>query len=224
MFRTLKADEIELRVGACSESGFSLLLYKDARCDMNLLDETVGAMNWKRSHEVVDGRLCCTVSVWDDNKGQWISKQDVGTESFTEKDKGQFSDSFKRACVNIGIGRELYTAPFIWIKAKTKEVNGRYRPADNYEKKLRVATIEYHPSKSIKRLVIKDNANKVVFSYGGDDEEPPMTRAELMDKAEALCETKGLSMDKILKQKGVSHLAEFDDDRLTKLVGWLESQ
>ena len=115
MFRLLNADEIEARVATVSEKGCTLLLYKDARCDMNILDETVGAMNWMRSHTRDNAN--CIVSIWDENKKQWISKEDTGTESFTEKEKGLASDSFKRACFNWGIGRELYTSPFIFVKA-----------------------------------------------------------------------------------------------------------
>lgn len=114
-FRDLRADEIEIRVAMCRANGLSLLLYKDARCDMNILDETVGAMNWQRSHSRNNAN--CTVSIWDEDKSQWISKEDTGTESNTEKEKGLASDSFKRACFSWGIGRELYTSPFIWIPA-----------------------------------------------------------------------------------------------------------
>lgn len=116
MFRDLRADEIECRVAQAKESGVSLLLYKDARCDQNILDETVGAMNWQRYHTRDNAN--CVVQIWDNEKGQWISKEDTGTESNTEKEKGLASDSFKRACFNWGLGRELYTAPFIWIKSE----------------------------------------------------------------------------------------------------------
>lgn len=115
MFRDLRADEIECRVAQAKENGVSLLLYKDARCDMNILDETVGEMNWQRGH--LRENANCVVSIWDKEKNQWISKEDTGTESNTEAEKGLASDSFKRACFNWGIGRELYTAPFIWISA-----------------------------------------------------------------------------------------------------------
>lgn len=126
-FRTLRADEIDCRVGSCSKDAnnpwCTMLLYKDARVDMRLLDEVVGATNWKRSHELVNGNLYCTVSVWDEDKKEWVSKQDVGTESNTEAVKGQTSDAFKRACFNWGIGRELYSAPFIYIKGGGKSTN-----------------------------------------------------------------------------------------------------
>ena len=89
--RLLNADEIDARVATVTQKGCSLLLYKDARCDMRLLDETFGSMNWTRSHEVIDGNLYCNVSVWDEEKKIWITKQDVGTESYTEKEKGDFN-------------------------------------------------------------------------------------------------------------------------------------
>jgi hypothetical protein len=116
MFRDLRADEIECRVAQANEYGVSLLLYKDARCDQNILDETVGEFGWMRSHTRDNAN--CIVSIWDHEKKQWVSKEDTGTESNTEKEKGLASDSFKRACFNWGIGRELYTAPTIKIKAQ----------------------------------------------------------------------------------------------------------
>lgn len=125
-FRSLRADEIDVRIKKMTEKGCQLLLYKDARCDMNILDETVGPLNWMRNHSRDNAN--CVVSIWDDAKKQWIEKEDTGTESNTEKEKGIASDSFKRACVNWGIGRELYTSPFIWVKPdayKLIERNGR---------------------------------------------------------------------------------------------------
>ena len=113
-FRDLREDEIEVRVAQAKQNGVSLLLYKDARCDQAILDECVGTLNWQRHHTRDNAN--CIVSIWDEKKQQWIDKEDTGTESNTEKEKGLASDSFKRACFNWGIGRELYTAPFIWIK------------------------------------------------------------------------------------------------------------
>lgn len=164
-FRLLKASEIECRVGQCKENGCSLLLYKDARVDMNLLDETVGSMNWKREHVLIDGNIYCTVSIWDENKKEWVSKQDVGTEANTEKEKSRASDSYKRACFNIGIGRELYTSPFIWIPLAKEEVtgnNGRYMPKTSFT----VDQIGYDENREINMLVIKDRNGKERFSFG----------------------------------------------------------
>ena len=124
-FRNLKANEIDCRIATIKTNGLSLLLYKDARVDQNILDETVGPYNWRRDHSLINGNLFCTVSLYDSEKQEWVSKQDVGTESYTEKEKGQDSDSFKRACFNWGIGRELYTAPFIWIPSDKCDIKSR---------------------------------------------------------------------------------------------------
>ncbi len=134
-FRPLRASDIECRVATVNDKGCSLLLYKDARCDMNILDETVGPLNWQRAHTRDNAN--CIVSIYDKEKGEWISKEDTGTESYTEKEKGLASDSFKRACFNWGIGRELYTAPFIWIPASKGLVTltqGRNGKVTTYDK------------------------------------------------------------------------------------------
>ena len=86
VIRLLRADEIECRIGTINEKGLSLLLYKDARADMKILDETFGVFGWKRTHQSIDGNLYCTVEIWDNEKKSWISKQDVGTVSYTEKE------------------------------------------------------------------------------------------------------------------------------------------
>ena len=96
-FRPLRADEIDVRVGSVSVKGATLLLYKDSRVDQNLLDETVGPMNWQRRHCRENAN--CIVSIWDDEKKQWIEKEDTGTESYTESEKGLASDSFKTVVV-----------------------------------------------------------------------------------------------------------------------------
>lgn len=158
-FRTLRENEIDVRVQSVTEKGCILLLYKDARCDMNILDETVGPMNWTREHALIGDRLYCTVSILDKENGIWVSKQDVGTESNTEKEKGQASDSFKRACFNWGIGRELYTSPFIWVNASDcsiREVRGKKACSDKFE----VEKIAYDENKNITGLAIKNTTNK----------------------------------------------------------------
>lgn len=117
LFRNLNESEIEVRIGTCNEKGVSLLLYKDSRTDMRILDETFGAMGWRNHYETINGELFCTIEVWDSEKGQWIGKQYNGSPSNMEAEKGRASDALKRAGTMLGIGRELYTAPFIWIPA-----------------------------------------------------------------------------------------------------------
>ena len=130
-FRDLTADEIECRIQSVKQNGLILLLYKDARCDMRILDETVGAENWQREHYECKGNLFCRVGInceMDDKTHvhEWIWKSDCGVESNTEAQKGESSDSFKRSCFCWGIGRELYTTPFIWIPADKCDIsNGK---------------------------------------------------------------------------------------------------
>lgn len=161
-FRALTANEIECRVQTVKQNGLSLLLYKDARCDMSILDECVGALNWKREHTRENRN--CIVSIWDAEKSQWVSKEDTGTESNTEQQKGLASDSFKRACFNWGIGRELYTSPFIWIN----DANAEYiKPKGNgftcYER-FTVEKVAVEDG-SITGLAIKDSKGKRVFVW-----------------------------------------------------------
>lgn len=134
-FRNLKAEEIQCRIGTISEKGLSLLLYKDSRADMDILDETVGPENWMRDHKELKGNMYCGVGIWDEEKGLFVWKWDCGAESNTEAEKGEASDSFKRACVNWGIGRELYSAPFIWISSDKYEqkMNAKNKPT-TYDK------------------------------------------------------------------------------------------
>lgn len=167
-FRTLNADEIECRVSTVSAKGVALLLYKDARCDMNILDETVGATNWQRGHTRENAN--CIVSIWDEKKEQWISKEDTGTESYTEKEKGLASDSFKRACFNWGIGRELYTAPFIWIQAKDANlVESEYQGKKKYTtyERFNVDSISYSNRRITGVVISNAKTNKVVYTFVG---------------------------------------------------------
>ena len=169
-FRKLKADEIECRIGQIKATGLTLLLYKDARCDMNVLDETVGPLNWKREHTRENRN--CIVSIYDEDKKEWIGKEDTGTESNTEADKGLASDSFKRACVNWGIGRELYTAPFIWVKKEDCNISAtsgdRFRCYD----KFKVAKLTYKKNGDIDGLCIRnENTGKNVFVQMPDEKE-----------------------------------------------------
>lgn len=233
--RLLRADEIECRIGTVSEKGISLLLYKDARADMKILDEVFGSMNWQRKHEVIGGSLYCTVSVWDEEKKQWISKMDVGTESYTEKEKGQASDSFKRACVSLGIGRELYTAPFIWISAGNVRIEKRQDGKFYTQDKFTVRDISYNEeSRVITGLVIVNrNGNKVYELKAGkaaDSDQPeargagkPADKAD--ENAEAIrteLDRTGVTLDAVLKRYGVGSIQEMDDTTYRKAINSLK--
>ena len=171
-FRTLKANEIDCRIQSLSEKngavGAVVLLYKDARVDMRMLDEVVGALNWKREHAIIGDRLYCTVSIYNEKIGEWVGKSDVGTESYTEKEKGQASDSFKRACFNWGIGRELYSAPFTYINLQSNEwQKGKDGKPKSYAK-FTVKEIDYDENRNISKLIIVDSKGSVRFTMGGN--------------------------------------------------------
>ena len=159
----LTASDIECRIQQITNKGAVLLLYKTARVDMRILDEVYGSMNWQRHHEVINNNLFCTISVWDSEKSQWVSKQDVGTESNAEAEKGQASDAFKRAGFAWGIGRELYDAPFIFIQA----------PIDKYDR-FTVKEINYDKEKrEFTSLVIVDKKGKERYRLNGTKTDRP---------------------------------------------------
>lgn len=163
-FRKLRADEIDCRVATVNEKGASILLYKDARVDQNILDETVGAMNWKNTYSRDNKN--CTVSIWDEAKKEWISKENTGTESNTEAEKGLASDSFKRACFNWGIGRELYSAPFVWFKAADIELKPKRNGAGvTTFDKFSVAKLTYDELGNIENLAVRDDRTGNLFIY-----------------------------------------------------------
>ena len=181
--RLLTADEIDVRVAQTTNYDgvvkVNLLLYKDARVDMKILDELYGTMGWQRSHQLIGDRLYCTISVRDPQTGEWISKQDVGTESNTEPEKGQASDSFKRAGFNFGIGRELYTAPKIQVTLNKKEYRdngGRIQVWASFY----VAQIAYDEDRNIKTLVIADREGRTRFEMGT----PATSRKKIASKDE----------------------------------------
>ena len=169
--RPLKADEIEVRVAQVTSKGVQLLVYKDSRCDKRILDETFGVTGWKNKFEEIHGNLFCTISIWDDIGKQWVDKCDCGVESFSEKEKGEASDAFKRAGFNVGIGRELYTRIFYFASIPTKQVGtdnkGRpkYEMENKFEKFSVVEIKTNEDTEKIEAIKIADSKGKIVFSY-----------------------------------------------------------
>ena len=207
--RKLTANEIEARVSTLSEKGASLLLYKDARVDQKILDEVFGVYGWQRTHQLIGDRLYCTIEIWDDEKKQWVAKQDVGTESNTEKEKGQASDSFKRAGFNVGIGRELYTAPFIWVPAdrmtisKKTDYTGKERLYTN--DKFEVAEIGYDDNGEINKLkIVNEKTKAVVYEMVAKSAlaapAKPKTEGKSIDFAELWDKYKGMTTDLLRKE------------------------
>ena len=170
--RLLSKEDIEVRVAQTlagnNKVRVNLLLYKNARVDMKIMDELFTPMGWKRTHKLIGDRLYCCVEVYNPETKEWICKEDVGVESNTEAEKGQASDSFKRACVNWGIGRELYTAPKITIELNeneyTKDQNSRIKVWAYFS----VKSIGYDSkTRTITSLEIQDKYGNVRFSMDG---------------------------------------------------------
>lgn len=188
-FRNLKAEEIDVRINQIASNYCTMLLYKNARCDMNILDETVGAENWQREHKELKENIYCGVSIWDDVKQQWITKWDCGKESFSEAEKGEASDSFKRACTNFGLGRELYSSPNIItfprkdMIPKGKESEFFQNDKGKYTTKtyFYVEYIDYDENDNIKDLIIRDNKHNIRFTKLTKE-----TEKKLMDLTEEL--------------------------------------
>jgi len=223
-FRKLRADEIDVRIGSTkSQKGTSLLLYKDARCDMNILDETVGALNWKREHTRENAN--CIVSIWDEDKKHWVSKEDTGTESNTEKEKGLASDSSKRSCFNWGIGRELYTAGFTFIPVSVMNKD------DIKYARFEVSKVTYDEFGNIDELIIKVG-DKVILNKKGHVKEEPKPKAEPTVKKEPEKATQKqvdelielVSPERLLKikefymKRKIAKLEDIDFETMTKLI------
>ena len=220
LFRYLTADEIECRVATVSEKGCSLLLYKDARCDMNILDETFGPMNWRRSHTRDNAN--CIVSIWDDEKQQWTDKEDTGTESFTEKEKGLASESFKRACFNWGIGRELYTAPFIWIPAKDANVQSKNGKWTTYEK-FSVTKMDIVDGKIVALNIASDKTGKIVYSFGytrnvANEEDAEQEQKPNIEALKSLLDKNGIRMETVFELYKIKSEEEITASKYANII------
>ena len=220
--RLLKADEIECRAASVSSKGVSLLLYKDARVDQKILDETFGAFGWKRSHQCIEGNLYCTVEIRDPKTGEWIAKQDVGTTGYSEKEKSQASDSFKRACFNWGIGRELYTAPFIWVTADRTSIQkkgDRFYCSEDFS----VASIEYNGAREITGLVIVNDKGKRVYELTAKNnakktQEKDTISQNQKDSLETELQRTGVTMEAVQKRYHISDPAQMSEELYDRVM------
>jgi hypothetical protein len=172
----LSIDEIDFRVQSINKGGYATVLaYKDARVDMKRLDDVYGAEYWQKKYELIDNHLFCSIGIWNKEIAQWIWKQDVGTESNTEKEKGEASDAFKRACFNLGIGRELYDYPMIQIKLNDSEFDkATNKPTFSFQLKKWVWFSEFTNGK-ITKLSCKDNNGFIRFTF----DEPTIQQATI---------------------------------------------
>ena len=178
----LKIDDIEFRVQSINNGGYATLLaYKSARVDMNRLDEVLTPAGWQRDYKLIDGKLFCGVGIYNDNTREWVWKWDVGTESMTEAAKGEASDAFKRACFNLGIGRELYDYPLISVKLREDEfTKDGGRPKQTYN--LKIKEWKWHAEftdNKITFLSAKDEKGAVRFKWGTLKEAKPQEPVEV---------------------------------------------
>lgn len=201
-FRPLRADEIECRIGQIAKNGngLTLLLYKDSRTDRDILDETVGPEGWECYYDIIGGELFCTVAIWSEERQRWVSKQDVGTPSNMEAEKGRASDAFKRACFRWGIGVELYTAPRIWVPSNACTIkqgnNGKYVCYDTFT----AEQVEIADGKIVSLTIRNDNTGKAVFSNA--KRHTPARQQEGTPTMEQSSEIAGL-VDELAEKRGV---------------------
>lgn len=220
MFRLLKASEIDVRVSTVNEKGVTLLLYKDARVDCKILDETVGAFNWARRYQTIGDNLYCEISIYDPGKNEWVSKQDVGTPTITEAVKSVASDSFKRAAVSWGIGRELYSAPFIWIPAEKVNIQKR---GDKYVcfDKFKVLDISYNEEREISGLTIALEDGSLAFKKGEQKTYKSITEEQQEQLRFELIRTQ-VPMESVLSRYGVSSKEELTEQTFRKAMSALK--
>lgn len=244
-FRRPTAEDVEARIGTINQNGLSLLMYQRSRTAMSMLDETVGPERWQREHQVVNGNLFCRIGIYFDGIG-WVWKEDVGTESNQDKEKGQASDSFKRAAVNWGICRELYSAPFIWIPADLCRIqtgrNGKPACNDAFD----VTAIGFTDEGKINRLEIKNKSTgKIVFKIDlraqkepepakAPERKPPMgeevinaerRRKAIDDRQKAyiyeLCGMIGQDVGKVLTSYKVANINGLTWEQADEIIGIL---
>jgi len=220
-FRLLKADEIECRIAQVKSNGIALLLYKTARTDANLLDETVGVWDWQNDFKIIDGVLYGGIGIRTQDGYVW--KWDAGTESYTEAEKGRASDAFKRAGFKWGIGRELYSAPFIWIPSdKCKITDGKC--FDKFE----VAFIEYDANSDISALSIINSKSRVeVYKFEAKDKPTEVFSGEDKISASKIkiiqdrCEKDAIPVEFILKKCKIEKIEDMREEQFLNVTsGW----
>lgn len=225
-FRDLKANEINVRIATVKDTdkkkGVSLLLYKDARCDANILDETVGSENWECKFYECKGNLFCSIGIRNpENPMEFIYKDDCGSESYTEKEKGEASDAFKRAGFKWGIGRELYTAPFIWIKDTGCNIKDS-KCFDTFS----VKHIKIENKRITELVIFNDKTKQDCFSYGmpeTEQEKPEgMLKADI-ERLIKLAESKKVTADKLCKRYKVKSLMDLTPEQYEAAIAGLTS-
>ena len=216
-FRDLKPEEIEVRVGTTTKNdsgkvvAFNLLLYKTARVDTTILDETFGIFGWKNNYYQVKNTMICSVSIWDEDKKEWINKDNGGDDDFTvEQVKAECSDSMKRCCFNLGIGKKLYSASKIYMRVD----KDKYQSTE--KDYFKVDEIEYDDTSITKLVISNKKTHEVVISYGTkknnsqNAEKPSLMTNEPITKAD---------VDYI-----TSYIGNLGGDKYNNFFAWLEKK
>lgn len=219
--RPLDISDVDFRVQSINNGGYATILaYKDARVDMKRLDEVAGPARWKKDYNVINNQLFCGVSILDMETAQWVTKWDVGTESFTEAEKGQASDAFKRACFNWGIGRELYDYPMISIKLNSDEWSkDSGRPKQTY--KLKIRDWRWHSEFTDGKLTFlaaKDEKGAVRYKFGTLKSQEPKGGSESDANVKGLLKKKSDEsvLDSVEKVGGVVILPDAEKKALVE--------
>ena len=226
-FRDLRPDEIECRVGATIKDqngnpiGFQIMLYKTSRTDMAILDETFGTFGWKNHFYQVKNTMVCSISTWDEEKGEWINKDNGGDDDFTmEQVKAELSDSIKRSGSTLGIGRKLYSASKIYMVVNIDKDNN---PKTS---KYIVKEIGYDDTSITKIVIINKKTKQVVISYGTDTK---VSQTSQKGQENGITPPKAtLTPDEINKQHEENiiligrYLGKLDNDRYVKFFDWIE--
>lgn len=219
----LKASQVEVRIGTITEKGVTLLLYKDARVDQQMLDEQFGPFGWKRSHTCINGSIYCTVEVKDPETGEWIGRTDVGCSGQMEKEKSAASDSFKRACVNWGIGRELYSAPRIYISAEKVELVRRNDKVYCNEH-FSVGSIEYDENREICGLTILNGKGQCVYRFAsksGNKEDDVLTSGR-KEAFESELKRTGIPKAEVYRRYGISYDGDLTEQLYARMMSALK--
>ena len=222
----LQAEDIEVRPGIVNDKGMTLLLYINSRSAMRILDEAVGPENWQREHESINGSIYCSVSIWSEDKKSWVKKQDVGSASMAEAEKGMASDSFKRSCVSWGLGRALYGCGLLWLKSdlySAEKKNERWVVKDSFH----VDEILYDNQGEIISITIKNQNEEIVLNkkiHRKRSKQPDMqiTIEELSALMEQMLSV-GVSMQQILDRYSLTDITQMTHNHYLKAMRSLKA-
>ena len=210
----LKADDIECRVQQVQAKGLSLLLYKNARVDAQKLDEVDGSENWQCRFYQCKDTLFCSVGI-KTKLGEWVWKDDAGAPSNMESQKGEASDAFKRACFKHGIGRELYSAPFIWLTPDCANIKANGQKYVCYDR-FKVTDIAYDLERICYLEIYNESMKQVVYTWGNKKAAEKISMKDATIIVSTL-ESEGIDPAKVWELYGVKSATQLSAAKLTNI-------